>query len=247
MLLALLAALVPRAAAAACEGRGPTGAATIDVAGTARTFVVRAASAVDGRRPAPVVIVFHPFGMNAQYMESRVSTRLWPEAVMVYPEGLSRAWQTRSGEGGDRDLHLFDALVAWLDERHCIDRARVFVLGYSNGAGVAALLACERGGSIAGAAMAAGRAVCEPRTAMPVAIGHGLRDTTTPYAEAERVARTWAARNACKAPPPAGTVGCVAAPGCGERTPVLLCTTGGGHEYSAAFTRPALELFQTVR
>ena len=248
VLLACVALLMPHAAAAACDGtRGATGAVTLNVGGTIRAFVVRAASAVDGRTPAPVLVVLHPFGMNAQYMESRVSTRLWPAALMIYPEGLSRAWQTRPGEGDDRDLRFFDALLAWLEEHHCIDQTRVFVLGYSNGAGLASLLACERPQAIAGAAMAAGRLGCEPRTALPVAIGHGLRDATTPYDHAVGASRIWATRNACSSPPRPGTVGCTVAEGCGERTPVLLCTSAGGHEYSSGFTRPALELFQQVR
>src|SRR5678816_3501002 len=101
---------------AACDGDvsavGPT---TLEVSGLTRIFVVRKATGVDGRKPAPVVFVFHPYGMTAQYMESRVSPRLWPGSIMVYPEGASRpgsgyapSWQGRQGELGDRDLLFFD-------------------------------------------------------------------------------------------------------------------------------------------
>jgi len=218
-----------------------------------RVFVLRKSSAVDNRMPAPVVFVFHPYGMSAQYMESRVSSRNWPGAIFVYPEGASRpgsgfapAWQGRLGEFENRDLSFFDAMVAWLSERQCIDRRRIVAFGYSNGAGFAGLLACERADTIAAVAMASGRLGCVPRTARPAALTHGVNDSTIPYSEGVRAAAAWTTQNGCKAPPAVGKVGCFAATGCRDVTPVMMCTSAGGHEYSSAFTRAALELFQKL-
>ena len=246
--------LFPVPAFAACDGRaGAVGQVTIDVDGAPRLFVVRKSASIDAMVARPVVLVFHPFGMGAQYMESRVSTRLWPDAIMVYPEGASRpgagyqpSWQTRGGELGDRDLHFFDAMLAWLTEHHCIDPTRVFAFGYSNGAGFAGLLACERAAAIAGLALASGRLTCTPGQAKPVAVTHGLKDSTVPYEEGVRLASVWSKMNGCKAPPKSGAAGCVQTTGC-EAAPVLMCTSRGGHEYSSAFTRPALELLKTVK
>ena len=256
--LFLLAAPLPSAFASCDPAASPDGATGIgplnlEVGGLRRVFIVRQSSGIDPRTPAPVVFVFHPFGMSAQYMESRVSTRLWPGAIMVYPEGASRpgagyqpSWQGRAGELGDRDLRFFDALIAWLKERHCIDERRLFAFGYSNGASFAGLLACERADRIAGLAIASGRLPCAPTVPKPVAITHGLKDSTAPYAEGVRLATTWAQRNGCKAPPRVGTPGCIEASGCAS-APVLMCTSAGGHEYSSAFTRPALELLQKIK
>lgn len=151
-------------ALAACDGSEfGSGSYTVAVGPATRSFLVRAPAEYGGRTPAPVVFAFHPFGMNAQYMASRAPVaRFWPEAIVVYPNGMPRpgaagqAWQGRSGELDDRDLRFFDAVLAWLRERACIDNARIFVLGYSNGAGLAYLLACERGEQIAAVAAAAG-------------------------------------------------------------------------------------------
>jgi polyhydroxybutyrate depolymerase len=247
----LLSLASARPAYAACDGDtsalGPT---TLDVGGVSRLFVVRKASGVDGRTPAPVVMVFHPYGMTAQYMEGRVSTRLWPGAIMVYPEGATGpsrgyapSWQGRAGESGDRDLTFFDAMLEWLMQHHCIDAKRVFAFGYSNGAGLAALLACERGDQIAGVAIASGRFTCTPKSPKPVAITHGLTDASIPYDEGVRSALAWTKQNACKAPPKSGAPGCFEATGCGAAR-VLMCTSPGGHEYSSAFTKPAIEMFQ---
>ena len=124
-----------------------------------------------------------------------VSSRVWPRLARRnhdLPEGLSRGggrWRRPGrggpGEMGDRDILFFDATLDWLRTHHCVDERRVFVLGYSNGAGLASLLACERAGAIAGAAMAAGRPACSPGSSKPVIISHGIRikrsDTSRPF------------------------------------------------------------------
>jgi hypothetical protein len=118
----------------ACDGQAvPAGGQSIDVAGASRAFTVRPASEGDPGVAAPVVFALHPFGMNAQYMQSRAPVgRLWPSAIVVYPEGMARdttnrvpSWQGRRGELGDRDLAFFDAMLAWLGEHGCIDQAVV--------------------------------------------------------------------------------------------------------------------------
>ena len=104
----LLLVLVPvTSALAACDGAPDrSGPVSIEVGSLARFFLVKVPSASDGRTPAPVLFALHQFGMNAQYMESRVSSRVWPEAIMVYPEGArgagGPAWQGRPGDSGDR-------------------------------------------------------------------------------------------------------------------------------------------------
>lgn len=253
-LLALLLAAAPAAAQGQCDGRVvPYGAQTIDVDGARRGFTVRPAGEGDAKTPAPVVFAFHPFGMNAQYMQSRAPVgRQWPDAIVVYPEGMSRdatsrapSWQGRPGELGNRDLAFFDAMLAWLSEHGCIDRARVFVLGYSNGAGLAYLLACERSNVIAAVAIVSGRLGCEPAAPKPVVMTHGIADDTIGYEQAITSSRAWASVNRCTAPPKAGVRGCAEAQACGA-APVTLCTHGGGHEYDTTFTKTAVEFFKAV-
>jgi poly(3-hydroxybutyrate) depolymerase len=240
-------------ARAACDGTTvPAGSQQLEIGGAMRHFVVRVPTGQDGRTPAPVVFAFHPFGMNAQYMQSRAPIgRAWPEAFVLYPEGLPRdasravpSWQTRLAELGDRDLAFFDAMLAWLELRGCVDRQRVFVLGYSNGGGLAHVLACARGQMIAGAAIAAGRLSCTPSSAMPIVLSHGVRDQTIDYGQAIQASQAWGSANGCAAPPKAGVPGCVTATGCATAT--TLCTHPGGHEYDPAFTKVAAEFFKAM-
>ncbi len=250
-------ALAATNARASCDGTTPAaGSTTLDLSGVARTFVVRLPAAYDGRTAAPVVFAFHPFGMNANYMQSRVPiARTWPEALVIYPDGGTRgasngqpSWQTTTSQAGSTanvDVQFFDAMLAWLGTHACIDRQRVFVMGYSNGAQFANLLACERSDAVAGVAVAAGRLPCSPPAAKPVVMSHGLRDATIGYDQAVKAAQAWAARNGCSAPPKAGILGCVTGQSCSTAS-TTLCTHNGGHEYDLRFTRTFVDEFKAV-
>jgi polyhydroxybutyrate depolymerase len=192
--------------------------------------------------------------MNAQYMQGRAPMpRVWPEAIAVYPQAMPRAgagglgfqpaWQTEAGEMENRDLVFFDQMLAWVRTNHCVDDSRVFVMGYSNGARLASLLACERAAVIAGAAMASGSLSCTPPQAKPIILSHGTQDATVPYARAVDASKTWAARNGCAAPPRADRTGCFAADSC-SAAPLTLCSYEGGHEYWDPFTRTVAEFLK---
>lgn len=252
-LFAALFLLVPSSRAlAACEGAVLTSTRpTLDVDGLTRSFIVRIPPAYDGRTRVPLVFAFHPFGTNGDYMASRAPiSRVWREAISIYPTGAPRpgsgaapAWQSGAGDAGDRDLHFFDAMLAWAREHACIDPQRVFVFGYSNGAGFAYLLACERPSAIAGLAIASGRLGCHPPQPKRVIINHGSFDATISYNEALRAAAAWSSINGCAAPPKPVADGCATASRCGAG-PVTLCTYAGGHEYHAAFTETAVDFLK---
>jgi polyhydroxybutyrate depolymerase len=107
---------------------------------------------------APLVFVFHGHGgsMN-QAARSMPIHEKWPEAIVVYPQGLptvgqltdkegSRAgWQGRAGTEGDRDLKFFDVMWADLQTRYQPDLKRIYATGHSNGGGFTYLLWAERG------------------------------------------------------------------------------------------------------
>ena len=255
LVAAVFCLVMPEAARAACDGSTvPAGVQTIDAGGLRRTFVVRAPAEPDAKGKAPVVIAFHPFGTGANYMVSRAPIgRFWPSALVLYPDGMPRdssrpvpSWQNRAGELGDRDLTFFDAMVAWADQHACIDRARVFVMGYSNGAGLAYLLGCERASTIAAVAIQSGRLSCRPSTAKPVIMNHGLSDGTIPYDQAVEASKAWSTANGCSAPPKSGAPGCTQAQSCAG-APVTLCTYPGGHEYDTSFTKTAADFLKTAK
>jgi polyhydroxybutyrate depolymerase len=108
--------------------------------------------------PAPVVFAFHGHGGTMQ--RAAVSFHyhdVWPEAIVVYmqglntpgrltdPEGKKPGWQNMQGAQGDRDLMFFDAVLASLKADYKVDESRIYATGHSNGGGFTYLLWRTRG------------------------------------------------------------------------------------------------------
>jgi len=113
----------------------------------------------------PVIFAFHGHGGTMAYAERKFSYHtLWPEALVVYPQGLPTAgkltdpagrkagWQFAAGDYGDRDLKFFDAMLVSLRQEYHVDNKRIFVTGHSNGGGFTYLLWANRGDQIAAVA-----------------------------------------------------------------------------------------------
>jgi len=108
--------------------------------------------------PAPLVLVFHGHGGSMRNsMRSFGLHKLWPEAVVVYPQGLNTpglltdpegkrsGWQSSAGQLGDRDLKFVDQILKDLKTEVQVDAKRIYATGHSNGGGFTYLLWAERG------------------------------------------------------------------------------------------------------
>lgn len=111
---------------------------------------------------APLVFVWHGHGGNMQQvMRASPLHVFWPEAIVVYPQGLKtpgrltdpegkkNGWQHGVGAQGDRDLKFFDAMLTSLKKDFKVDEKRIFSTGHSNGGGFTYLLWAERGDKFA--------------------------------------------------------------------------------------------------
>ena len=127
---------------------------TVD--GVAREGLVYAPTKDSSGGP-PIVFGFHGHGGSMQNAARSFGIHdLWPEAVVVYlqglptpgrltdPEGKKAGWQAGPGDQGDRDLKLFDAVLAAMKEKYKIDEKRVYATGHSNGGGFTYLLWASR-------------------------------------------------------------------------------------------------------
>lgn len=107
---------------------------------------------------APVVFVFHGHGGSMRNADRSFGMEnQWPEAIVVYmqglntpgqltdPSGLRPGWQKDKGDQNDRDLKFFDAVYASLKADYKVDESRVFATGHSNGGGFTYLLWAARG------------------------------------------------------------------------------------------------------
>lgn len=172
---------------------GPSHVETYSIEGTSRQAIVIAPSK-PSRNP-PIVFGWHGHGgtMAGSVNLFRIQVA-WPEAIVVYPQGLpipakvdpqglKPGWQFYVGDHGDRDLKFFDAMYARLEHEYSFNPKRVYTMGFSNGADFSYLLWFARPDQIAAVGEAAGKIddQSKPLKAKPAFLMAGQKDTTDPF------------------------------------------------------------------
>ena len=185
---------------------------------------------------APLVLAFHGFGDNAQNFQFTNLHVAWPEAVVVYFQGLVTrrglpGWQVERGVRDDRDLRLVDVALRSLRETHDVDDDRVYATGYSNGGMFAYLLWAERPEVFAAYAPVAARLrpSVRPTEARPVLHVAGERDRVVSFADQQAAIAVALEVNGVAAPTPCGA-GCSEF-GAGTAAPVMTWIHPGPHIY----------------
>ena len=87
----------------------------------------------------PVVFAFHGHGGSMRNAARSFGYHaLWPEAIVVYlqglntpgrltdPDGKKPGWQSGIGDQGDRDLEFFDTVLASLQREARVDDKRIY-------------------------------------------------------------------------------------------------------------------------
>ncbi len=248
------------ALAAACFlGLGVAGAAegpqrrawTSDgVAREGWVFVPAAAA----EKATPVVFGFHGHGGNMRQAARSFSYHtLWPEAVVVYlqglntpgrlsdPEGKKPGWQHAAGDHGDRDLKFFDAVLADLRRELKVDDKRIYATGHSNGGAFTYLLWAARGETFAAVAPS-GSSFAQVRKLSPKPMLHvaGESDPLVKFAWQKLTIAAVLKLNECGPGQPWSPSG--QWHDSKVRAPVVVWTHPGGHEFPAA-ARPAIVKF----
>lgn len=129
---------------------------------------------------APLVLAFHGHGGSMRNAERSFSIHtLWPEAIVVYPQGLNTpglltdpegkktGWQSGPGAMEDRDLKFVDAMLEGLQKELKVDTRRIYSTGHSNGGGFTYLLWATRGEKFAAFAPSASAAARVARDLKP--------------------------------------------------------------------------------
>jgi polyhydroxybutyrate depolymerase len=196
--------------------------------------------------PTPIVFAFHGHGGNMrQTARSFGYHTVWPEAIVVYlqglntpgkltdPEGKKPGWQHDLGAQGDRDLKFFDAVLASLEKDYRVDDKRIYSTGHSNGGGFTYLLWAARGERFA--AMAPSAAILVPANLpklkpKPVLHVAGDNDALVKYAWQDRMMAALRKLNECSEGQPWGE-SCTLYPS-KLNTPVVTFIHHGGHQFS---------------
>lgn len=172
---------------------------TIQVDGVKREALI---SAPKSNKLAPLVLAFHGYGgnMNRASENFRLHEH-WPEAVVVYMQGLPSlnprdqanqrpGWDVMKPPPNNRDVKFVDAILADVKKTYKIDGKQVFAMGHSNGGRFSYVLWAERGEAFRAFSMCGSNSVgfdnlLKPKSAFLIA---GVNDSTVPFANQEKTA-----------------------------------------------------------
>lgn len=136
--------------------------------------------------PAPVLVLFHGFAGIAD--EFAANTGLTVEAPaagvsLVVPVGLGTPPTWEIGNGPFDDNGFIANLIDELAGDPCVDAERIWLAGYSAGAGFVGIQACAIGDQLAGVVMnaAAAPALCTEPTGFDMIFAHGTKDRVVDY------------------------------------------------------------------
>jgi polyhydroxybutyrate depolymerase len=161
------------------------GAADVAAEGE-RWYLRHVPPAHDGTTPVPLVVDLHSYAEGAEV--HTVHSGLGPHGdeagfVTVTPQGTGVVPMWRATPGSP-DVAFVGQVLDHVEATLCVDRARVYVAGLSNGAMLASVLACELPDRIAAVAAVAGVTAvegCDPDRPVPVVAFHGTEDPFLDY------------------------------------------------------------------
>ncbi|MBV8758505.1 MAG: prolyl oligopeptidase family serine peptidase [Deltaproteobacteria bacterium] len=259
---------------ARCDGK-PAGTGdqtwTITSGGTSRIVYAHVPPNYDPTRPTALVFNFHGFTSDAlqEAVLSLMNDKADSEGfIVLYPVGTGAplSWNagaccgTATASNVD-DIQFVRDILAAASDKLCIDPARVYATGMSNGGFLSHRIGCEladRFAAIAPVAGVLGIDACTPSRPMPVMHFHGTQDSLVPYDGSASlgfpsVASTfagWAQRDHCTGDPVEtyrnGNASCSTYQHCDGGADVTLCTiNGGGHTWPGGTPVPSLGLTST--
>lgn len=231
---------------------------SIDVGGTKRTYILDVPDSVKPGVPVPLLFDFHGFehsGAGVWNVSKFRDIAAREPFLTVYPDGLpvkleirgklyeGRGWQMFEVEG-NRDLAFVRALLDDLESGYCIDRARIFSTGFSNGGFFSSLLGCTMADRFAAVAPVGGGAlsiVCEPSRGVPVLIHHGRKDDIVAPSLARRSRDDWIRVDRCRE---AKSNGCQSNTECRDGAVVEYCEGDYAHTWPPEATERIWQFFR---
>jgi polyhydroxybutyrate depolymerase len=149
-------------------------------------YVQEIPPAYNGHHPLPVVIDLHGLSEPATLQVSLTQLGTYGDShgfITITPQVADPIplWRTSIGS---KDLAFIGDLISHVGSTLCVDRNRIFVTGFSNGAFLASSIACQFAGQVAAIAPVAGLENpkgCHPSRPVPIVAFHGTADQFVAY------------------------------------------------------------------
>lgn len=217
-------AATPTTSSPGCGAAVATPRGTTYETRSGRTFHVWGPAAYDPKVPYPIVLTFHGWYTNARDFQRwfKMEEHVDGAAFTVYPDSKGPAWDIV----GARDLDFTAEVVEAMTNAYCIDRTRVFALGFSYGGKLVHHLGCKRPELVRAIAVGDGSWQTESGCrALPVLVTHRTRDDDELLAWGKSAAERWAKVDGCEGVPTEvdAAHGCVAYGGCKAPGTVTFC------------------------
>ena len=231
-----------------------------DVDGVKRTALVRVPSGVTG--PMALVFGWHGHGGRSTHSATRWGyAEIDKTSILVFAQGLPTVsplvdkegrmpgWQTTVGSEGDRDIHLFDAILADLKKQYAVDDRRIYSMGHSNGAAFSYLLWQARPEIIAAVGSVAGGLRADSKSLPPMPVIHvvGEKDPIVKFTWQQATFAAVKRFNACSEEgKPWAKEGVLNATifASAKGAPLVTAIHAGGHEYAKGSTELIVRFFK---
>jgi len=166
----------------------PTGVntLTLSVGGTDRTYRLYIPGSATTGTPMPMTFNIHGLTSNIaeQVAVSGFETMADTEGFMVAtPQGLNDRWAFPN-QPGNADIPFFKAMIDAIGKATCLDLARVYSAGISNGGIMSTILACQMGDQIAAVGLVSGirqPTSCNTDRPIPMIVFWGKNDNVLPF------------------------------------------------------------------
>ena len=240
---------------------------SVTVNGKKRTFIMHVPSDYKGDKAVPLVVDYHQIGQDGKYQMNNSTYKALTDkegVISLYPDGtakslggmgMGKGWNVGPCCSDDNDIKFSRMMIDSVEKLVCIDKRRVYAMGFSIGGGMANHVACFMSDVFAAVAPAAqdlnvtNSAQCNPDRPISVISFRGKNDNVYKYdggesgfhdglnfLGAEKNFEFWAQKNECEGTPSKNSDDCSEYSRCKDGVKVVLCTKqkGGGHEQGDA-------------
>jgi len=218
-----------------CGTKGTT--CSLDVAGTARTYYVQLPKDYSASTPYRLIFQYHPWGGTADQALTMYGLNSGiPDAIYVTPQGLDAGgngpgWANTDGQ----DIAFTKAMLDDVQGKYCVDKSRIFSVGFSYGGMMSFALGCEMSNVFRAIAPMSGALYSDPSckgTGGPIAMwgSHGTSDTVVPIDNGRAARDKILQENHCgTTTTPVDPSPCVKYEGCDPGYDVTWCEWDGPH------------------